>query len=199
MKILKCFIPEIGFFIAAIMLISCNLEDFNMKKLADPTDIVPDVSAPLVYGTFKVANLIPLPAPVNSTPIPSNGLELPIVVSKLGTSFSSAAIDSVYLNAHFTNETPSDMEFELSFLNSATGLPNGKVFNSGKIPPNVVDFAVIPFGLDRKDQDNLQNATFVKLNFKLYPSATISTYGEVKSKQFTVKISFNAPVKLQKL
>jgi len=58
------------------------------------------------------------------------------------------------------------MELDLSFLSSATGLPNGKVYNSGKIPANTADFVVKPFfGLDKKDLDSLQSATSIKLEF----------------------------------
>ena len=200
MELIKRFISGIILFLAVVILFSCHLEDFNLNKLSKTNDIIPEVYAPLAYGTFTVANLVPLPAPVNSTPIPIAGMEIPLVISKSGTSFSSAAIDSVYLITHFSNNTPCDIEFELSFLNSATGLPFGRVFRSGKIPPNTKDFAVLPiFGLDRTDQDILQSATFIKLNFRLFPLATARTYGDVKAASFSFKISFRAPVNLQKL
>ncbi len=201
MKITKRFISGIQLFFAAVTLFSCNLEDFNLNKLADPV-IVPEVFAPLAYGTFKVSDLAPAPAPTANAQIPAGGFNLdPVIISKSGTSFSSAAIDSVYLITHFTNATPCDMEFELSFLSSSNGPPIGKIHNSGKIPAYRPDFNIIPFfGLDRTDQDDLQNATYIKLNFKLFPSDTGNiTYDAVKSKLFTVKISFYAPVNLQKL
>jgi len=200
MKLVRHSISVFVFLLASIILFSCHLEDFNLNKLAVPVDIVPEVYAPLAYGTFTVANLVPLPAPANSTLIPSSGIELPLVVSKSGTSFSSAAFDSVYLITHFSNNTPCEMEFELSFLSSANGPSIGKIFPSGKIPANTKDFAVVPFfGLDRTDQDNLQKATFIKLDFRLFPSATPSTYGVVKSTSFAFNISFHAPVSLHKL
>ena len=91
------------------------------------------------------------------------------------------------------------MEFDLSFLSSATGPSVGKIF-SGKIPANTKDFNVLPFfGLDRTDQDDLQKATFIKLNFRLFPSATASTYGAIESTSFSFNISFYAPVNLNKL
>lgn len=200
MKLLKHFISGIVLFNVAFILFSCNLEDFNLNKLADPVDVVPDVFAPLVYGTFTVANLVPIPAPVNSTPIPATGLDLPLTISKSGTTFSSAAVDSVYLIIHISNNTPCDMEFELSFLSGPTGPLVGNKFNLGKIPANAPDFEFIPLlGLDRTDQDNLQRASYIKLNFKLFPPATGNTYGDVKAKSFKVNISFYAPVRLQKL
>lgn len=199
MKLVKHSISGFVLLFASIILFSCHLEDFNLNKLADPVDIIPDVYAPLAYGTFTVHNIIPDPTTPDLTLIPVNGLDLPLVVSKSGTSFSSAAIDSIYLITHFSNNTPCKMEFELSFLSSPTGPSIGKIFSSGIIPANTKDFEVPPFELSKTDQDNLQASTFVKLNFKLYPSSAASTYGDIKSASFSFKISFHAPVNLQKL
>jgi len=199
MKLLKHSISGFVLLFASIILSSCHLEDFNMNKLVNPTDIIPDVYAPLAYGTFTVQNIIPDPATPDLTLIPVNGLDLPLVVSKSGTSFSSAAIDSVYLITHISNNTPCEIEFELSFLYSAAGPSIGKVFTSGRIPANTADFEVPPFELSKTDQDNLQASTYVKLNFKVYPSATAKTYGDIKTASFSFKISFHAPVNLQNL
>lgn len=184
----------------AIFLFSCNLEDFNLKKLADPVDIVPEVFAPLAYGTFKVADFAPVPVPDDNTAVPVGGIDLlPVILNKTGTSFSSAAIDSVYLITHFTNETPCDMEFELSFTD-ASGIQIGASFSSGKIPSGAID-QKIQFPLGPTDQTNLQSATDIKLTFRIFsPSAAnLILYSAVKLKSFTVKISFYAPVKLVKL
>ena len=171
-----------------------------MNKLADPVDIVPDVYAPLAYGTFNVKDLVTVPAPADNMVLPAGGFPLiPLPVIKTGSSFSSAAIDSVYLITYITNNTPADMEFNLSFLGSATGAPIGKVFNSAKISGNPIESRTV-FGLGPTDQSNLQNATYIKLDFKLTPpSPTPITYGDVKAKSFTIKISFYAPVHLWKL
>ncbi len=184
----------------AIFLLSCNLEDFNLKKLADPVDIVPEVFAPLAYGTFKVEDFAPVPEPDDNTAVPDDGIDLlPVILNKTGTSFSSAAIDSVYLITHFTNETPCDMEFEFSFTD-ASGNLIGLPFPSEKIPAGAID-KKIQFPLGSIDQDNLQMATNIKLTFKIFSSdaANPILYSAVKSKSFTVKISFYAPVKLVKL
>ncbi|MCX6236839.1 MAG: hypothetical protein NTY07_04635, partial [Bacteroidia bacterium] len=122
MTIINRFITGIVFFFSAIMLFSCNLEDFNLKKLTNKEDIIPDVFAPLAYGTFKVSDLVTAAIP-DGFPIPAAGMRLDsITLSKTGTSFRSAAIDSVYLITHFTNNTPCDMEFDLSFIDISTGL-----------------------------------------------------------------------------
>lgn len=197
MGLIKRFISGIVLFSAALMMFSCNLEDFNLNKLSKTNDIVPDVFAPFAYGTFKVSDLVPTPAPPDNAQIPTIGINLdPVIISKLGTSFSSAAIDSVYLITHFTNDTPCDVEFELSFV-TASGIQIGKSFPSGIIAAGAKDFRIPLFGLSPVDQNNLEQATDIKLSFKLLPPTTGNiTYGAVKSKQFSVKISFYAPVNL---
>ena len=201
MRLKKRIISGIVLFLALIMLFSCNLEDFNMNKLSKTNEIIPDFFAPFAYGTFKVSDLAPTPAPADNFPIPVIGINLdPVIISKSGTSFSSAAIDSVYLITHFTNEIPCEVEFELSFV-TASGIQIGKSFPSGKIAAGAKDFPILPlFGLGPVDQNNLEQAADIKLSFKLFPPTTGNiTYGAVKSKQFSVKISFYAPVNLQKL
>jgi len=200
MKQIKRFISGIVLFTAAVMLFSCHLEDFNLNKLSNTNDIIPDFFAPFAYGTFKVSDLAPTPAPFDNVPIPVIGINLnPVIISKSGTSFSSAAIDSVFLITRFTNETMCDMEFVLSFV-TASGIQIGKSFPSGKIAAGSKDFRIPLFGLGPVDQNNLEQATDIKLSFKLFPPTTgNTTYGAVKSKQFSVKISFYAPVNLQKL
>jgi len=198
MNLLKHYISVIAFFFAAIMLLSCHLEDFNMNKLSKTNDIVPEVFAPLAYGTFKISDLAPVPVPPDNAPIPAGGIDLtPILLSKTGTSFSSTAIDSVYLITHFTNGTPCNMEFELSFVNAA-GVQLGQSFPSGNISAGATD-QKIKFPLGPIDQDNLQQATDIKLTFRIFSpnAANPVLYSEVKSKLFTVKISFYAPARLQ--
>jgi hypothetical protein len=171
-----------------------------MNKLSKTNEIIPDFFAPFAYGTFKVSDLAPTPAPFDNVPIPVIGINLnPVIISKSGTSFSSAAIDSVYLITHFSNETMCEMEFELSFV-TATGIQIGKSFSSERIEGDAEDLRIPLFGLGLVDQNNLQQATDIKLSFKLISPITGNiVYGAVKSKQFSVKISFYAPVNLQKL
>jgi hypothetical protein len=205
MKIIKRFTSGVVLFSATIMLFSCNLEDFNLKKLADPTYIAPDVFAPFAYGTFKVEDLIKASVPPDTYIIPSipAGMHLdPFKMDKTGTSFRSSAIDSVYLVTHFTNDTPADIEFQLGFFDKTTGALLGGPFNSGKIPAGAPkDFLCQVIKLGPSDQDNLAKSDEIRLYFTLFsPSAgTAITYGNAKGKSFTIKIYFHAPVQLWKL
>jgi len=205
MKIIKRFTTGVVLFSAAIMLFSCNLEDFNLKKLADPTYIAPDVFAPLAYGTFKVEDLVTTTVIPDSyiIPLAPTGVTLdPFSMDKTGTSFRSSAIDSVYLITHFTNNTPADIEFQLSFYDKTTGVQLGGPYNSGKIPAGAQDFLCKPYiGLGPADQDNLQNSDDIRLYFTLYSPATGPpvSYDSAKGTSFTIKIAFHAPVQLWKL
>jgi len=200
MTIIRFSILGFVLLIAVVLLFSCNLEDFNLKKLTNKEDIIPDVYAPLAYGTFKVSDLVTSPGPGDNYQIPVAGIPLsPIILSKVGTSFRSAAIDSVYLITHYTNNTPCDMAFDLSFFDSLTGLTIGNTFSSGVIPAGAVDFR-IQFDLGPQDQDNLTNATAIKLSIKIAsPAGSSILYKAAKNTLFTIDLSFYAPVNLRKL
>ena len=203
MKIIKRFTFGVVLFSAAIILFSCDLEDFNLKKLADPTYIAPDLFAPLAHGTFRVDSLVAANIPDSYT-IPSAppGFALdPFSMDKTGTSFRSSAIDSVYLITHFTNNTPADIEFQLGFFDKTTGAQRGGPFNSGKIPAGAQDFLCNIIRLGPADQDNLVNSNDIRLSFTLFSPATSTpiTYGSARGQHFTVKIAFHAPVQLWKL
>lgn len=199
MTIIKHFIYGFVLLIAAIMMFSCNLEDFDLKKLTNKEDIIPEIFAPLAYGTFKVSDLVTATIP-DGFQIPTGGIPLDsIKLFKTGTSFRNAAIDSVYLITNFTNDTPCDMEFDLSFIDMSTGLRLGQIFNSGMIPANTKDNRIqFPFG--PVDQDNLMNSTSIKLDFKISsPAGNPVLFKAVKKTSFTIRISFYSPVNLRKL
>ena len=203
MKRIKRFTSGVVLFSVTIILFSCNLEDFNLKKLADPTYIAPDLFAPLAYGTFKMEDLVSASIPDSYTlPSAPTGITLdPFHMDKTGTSFRSSAIDSVYLITHFTNDTPADMEFQLSFFDKTTGALLGGPYNSGMIPAGAKDFLCEIIRLGPTDQDNLVNSDDIRLYFKLFSPATGApvSYGSAKLKYFTIEIAFHAPVQLWKL
>lgn len=198
MAVIRFSILGLALLVAAILLFSCNLEDFNLKKLTNKEDIIPDIYAPLAYGTFKVSDLVTSPGPGDNSQIPLGGWTLnPIILSKTGTSFRNAAVDSVYLITHFTNNTPCEMSFDFSFID-ATGLTIGNTFSS-VIPAGAPDFR-IQFDFGPLDQDNLGNATDLKLSINLAsPTGKSIFYKDAKNKQFTINLSFYAPVNLRKL
>ena len=185
--------------IISTMFFSCNLDDFKLNELAKPVDIVPEVYAPIAYGTFRVKDMLVVPIP-DSTPIPTGGLTLtPFIMGKTGVTFSSIAIDSVYLQNHFTNDTPINMEFSYNFYDDFTGLPIGQTYSSGIIPPGVKD-TLIQFSLGRTDQNNLLQASNIFLRFRpSYEGATPILFGKVKNTYFSIKIAFYAPAHIWKL
>jgi len=182
-----------------VMILSCHLEDFNMSKVVRPDDIIPRYTAPLAFGTFKVSDLSPAPL-IADIPIPAAGLTLKSVeISKAGTSFSSAAVDSAYLVTLFTNNTLCEVAYALSFINSASGQTFTTFRAVPNIPPMTKDF-MVRFDLDKEALNNLKLSTDVALTFTLLPpSSGILTFKEVKDKTFTMKIFFYAPTNLLKL
>jgi hypothetical protein len=200
MKRAKYIFPGFVPLLFALIMVSCNLDDFNLNKLTNKEDIVPEIFAPLAYGTFKVKDFVTTGSILDNSFIPAGGLPLnPKLISKMGTTFRSSAIDTVFLVTHLTNNTLINIEYSLTFV-SNTGVPLGKVFSSQKIPPGAVDEET-KFPLDPTDQDNLQSATDIKLSFTISSPdvANLVQYKSVKDTPFTFKISFYAPVHLRKL
>jgi len=202
MKSIKRFRLVISLFLTAISLISCNLEDFNLKKLANPNDIVPNLFAPFLYGTYDVKDLNAFPPPANFQIQPGDSLILdPLVLDKKTTSFNIAGIDSIYLITHVTNNTVFDMEFIMSFV-SKTGATLGVPFFSGIIPKGEPEYLIPKFPMGPSDQNNLENATYIKLSFKLrlpQNTSTPFTYGAISSNSFSFNMSFYAPVNFRNL
>jgi hypothetical protein len=200
MKSIKRFILIISLFLTAIWLISCNLEDFNLKKLSTPNDIVPDLFAPLLYGTFEVKDLMAFPPPAFFVIQRGDSLSLdPMILDKTGTSFKIAGVDSLYLLTNVTNNTVCDMEIVMSFV-SSTGATLGTPFFSGNIPAGTQK--IPKFAMGPTDQNNLELASYIKLSLKLRLPQTASgsvTYGAIKSNSFSIDMSFYAPVNLRKL
>ncbi len=187
------------FLLMPVIFLSCNLEDFNLQKIARPDDIIPVYSAPIGFGTFKISDLAPASLP-STFLIPASGLTLqPVVISKSGTSFTSAAIDSAYLVTTFTNNTLCDIAFELSFISSSTGTH----YDTFKAIPDIAAGSkerAVRFNLGPNDINALKRATDVELTFKLLPPSSGNlTYGVLKSDSFTVSIIFYAPVNILKL
>lgn len=198
MKIPTTSLRIITLLLVPVMILSCHLEDFNMSKVVRPDDIIPRYTAPLAFGTFKVSDLSPALL-LADFPIPAAGLTLKnIEISKAGTSFSSAAVDSAYLVTLFTNNTLCEVAYALSFIDSDSGQTH-KTFRAPNIPPMTKDFRV-RFDLDREALNNLKLSTDVALTFTLLPPLSgILTFKEVKDKTFTMKIFFYAPTNLLKL
>jgi hypothetical protein len=199
MVTIKRYFSGVAIFISAMILYSCNTDDFDFSKLASPDDITPYISAPLAYGTFKVDDLNP-GTYVPATPIPVAGLNLDsVMLNKTGISFRSSAIDTIYLITRLTNNTAAVIEYSICFVDRSTGNQIGAGSIPAMVPPGAID-QEIKFTLGPADQDNLQIATDLKLSFKLLPPATGNiTYNVVRSKSISVKISFYAPVNLWRL
>ena len=199
MTSIRKLIPGILIPIIITMFFSCGLDDFKLKELANPIDIIPEYYAPLAYGTFKIKDMITANIS-DATPIPVVGIYLdPFVMGKTNVTFSSVAIDSVYLINHFTNNTPVNMDFSYYFYDSSTGFTIGKTFLSGTIRPGVQD-TLIQFNLGRADQNIILQSSDIIMRFKMSnPGVNPLLYSNVKNATFSIKIAFYSPVMLWKL
>jgi hypothetical protein len=145
-------------FIASIIFSSCTFDAFDYSRLAKPDDLIPYISAPLAYGTFKVDDLNP-GTYTAATPITSAGLSLDsVMLNKTGISFRSSSIDTVYLITRITNNTSADIEYTISLVNRSTGIQLGASSVPAKVPAGATDHE-IKFTLGPAEQDNLQAIT----------------------------------------
>jgi hypothetical protein len=190
----------------AVLLFSCNLDDFNLDKLTDPEDLNPKVYAPLAYGSYKVDDFVNISLPDNA-PVTDPVVTLdPVVYDLTGTSIRSSAVDSVYLLVTLTNGTPMKLRYKFSFIDQQSGYVYGKIYDSGLIDAGKTDatgkvteptIAKKEFKLGPTDLDNIEAANAMKLSVELeQPDTGTVLVKNLKESGFKVQISFYAPVKV---
>lgn len=205
----KIIIFSVTIFISVFLFWSCHLEDFNFDKLSTAKDIRPMVYAPLAYGTYKVGDYLTTGYSDNDTITDSETDLDPIIYDKTGITFTSNAIDSVYLIVNFTNGTPMKIEFQFEFTDLNSGSVYGKTFDSGVIQEGKTDAtgnviepvaARIEFPMDSNDLNNATLANGMEFIVKLFqPDSGSVIVKNLKESLISVQISFRAPISLWKL
>jgi hypothetical protein len=182
---------------------SCNLSDFNLDKLTDPSGLNPVLYRPFSSGSYVVndyttftwsGNTIVTADPLNFKPIlyPLNGITL-----------NTKGIDSMVVIVKTVNETPMKYRYTITFngtvLDSGTTLLNEAATDSqGNV--TVASKDSIEYKLNPADINNLATATQVDLNISLHQPGTAPVVANaLKFAQISMKIGFRAPINLFKL
>lgn len=196
-------------FISVLLCWSCHLEDFNLNKLAEPNDIKPVVYAPLAYGSYLVGDQYSTILSDNDTiTVPEIDLD-PVTHNKANVTFTSQAIDSVYLMVAFTNGTPMKVQLQFSFIDINSGTIYGKTFDSGMMAAGKMDATgkvVEPvttrreFPMNSTDLNNASLADGLRYTLKLFqPDNGSVIVKNLKASLYKVQISFRAPINLSRL
>jgi hypothetical protein len=186
-----------------LLFVSCNLSDFNLDKLTDPSGLNPVIYRPFSSGSYVVndyttftwsGNTIVTADPLNFKPIlyPLNGITL-----------NTKGIDSMVVIVKTVNETPMKYRYTITFngtvLDSGTTLLNEAATDSqGNV--TVASKDSIEYKLNPADINNLATATQVDLNISLHQPGTAPVVANaLKFAQISMKIGFRAPINLFKL
>jgi len=185
-------------------LISCNLSDFQLDKLIQPTDLNHVIYRPVSSGTYVVKDYAAVPGLGNASVVVDslsfNSIHYPLN----GMTFNTTGTDSMVVIIKTVNETPMKYRYRLSFtgtimdsgsksefLDAATIDTQGDVIEASKDS--------LEFKLDTTDVKNLGMATQMDLSITLYkPDNGIVIANILKNSRISFKIGFRAPINLLK-
>lgn len=205
----KALIVSGTIFISVLLFWSCHLDDFNLEKLARADDIKPVVYAPLAYGSYLVGDLYYTSLDDNDTITDTETDLEPVTHNKANVSFTSNAIDSVYLMIAFNNGTPMKVQFQFSLIDINTGSVYGKTYDSGVMEAGKTDatgkviepvITRLEFPMNSTDLNNASLADGLRYTVKLFkPDSGVVTVKNLKESLYKVQIAFRAPLNLAKL
>ena len=176
-------------FMAPVFLVllfqACNLDDFELDRLTDPTDLKPELFAPIASGNYSVKNFVSLSGN-SSAAVPALVALTPISYDINGIQFSDAAVDSVTLLVTMNNQTP--MELSYTITSTYLGLQMGKSYTSGVIAPGAK--VTNEFGLSRTDMENIDLSTRLLISALLaVPSGGTVTEQQLLNSDFGIQVS----------
>jgi len=187
-----------------MLFVSCDLSDFKLDKLIDPSGLNPVIYRPFSSGSYVVndyytpftwsGNTIVTADPLNFKlpPYPLNGITL-----------NTKGIDSMVVIVKTVNETPMKYRYSITFngktLDSGATLLNEAATDSqGNVTGSSMDS--IEYKLNPADINNLATASQVDLNISLHQPGTAPVVASaLKYAQISIKIGFRAPINLFKL
>ena len=188
--------------IVSVLIISCNLSDFQTDKLTQPTGLNPVIYRPVSSGSYAVKDYTVFPWTGN-TPVTVDSLNFKTISYPLnGMTFNTTGTDSMVVIVKTVNETPMKYRYRLSF--KGTTMDSGRKFLN-EAPIDQQGFVVeassdsIEYKLNSNDVKNLGLATQIDLTITLFQPAKGTVLANIlKSSQVSFLIGFRAPVNLFK-
>lgn len=188
---------------SALLLVACNMSDFEWNRLAQPSGLNPVIYRPFAEGTYAVKDYAAVPG-FGTTPVTLDSLNFnQIAYPVVGISFNTAGTDSMVVIIKTVNETPMKYRYRLSF--SGVTLDSGsKLLNAAAINPqgDVIEFSrdSLEFKLDPAAVAKLGQVQQFDLSVTLYKPGQGTVLANIlKSSQISFKIGFRAPINLFKL
>lgn len=186
------------------LLFSCDLSDFELDKLTEPSGLDPVVYLPFSSGSYAVNDYVtPFPW-TGSTPVTSDPLNFnPIPYPLNGLTFNTSGIDSMVIIVKTVNETPMKYSYSLSFNGTtkdsgATWLAEAATDTQGNVTTASRDS--LEFKLNAAEVNNLATAPQVDMTVTLHQPGTAPVVANaLKFSQISFKIGFRAPVNLFKI
>lgn len=190
-------------FAVALFLVSCDLSDFQMERLATTSELSPVIYRPVSVGTYVVKDYVTIPLSGN-LPVKADSLKFrPIVYQLDSTQFKTAGTDSMVVIIKTINETPMRFRYSLSYTGT-TMYSGSKLLSAATINPHgdVIEASSdsLEYKLTKADVSNLGTATQMDLLVTLYQPekgpvlANVLNYSPI-----TFHIGFRAPVNLFKV
>lgn len=185
------------------LFVSCDLSDFELDRLADPSGLNPVIYRPFSSGSYVVNDYTNFTWTGN-TIVPVDPLNFKLIPYPLnGITLNTNGIDSMVVIVKTVNETPMKYRYNISFngttLDSGATLLNAASTDS---QGNVIAFSKdsIEYKLNPADIKNLATASQVDLNISLHQPGTAPVVANaLKYSLISFKIGFRAPINLFKI
>lgn len=190
-----------------LLLLSCNLSEFELNRFAKITQLSPVIYRPFSSGTYLIKDYATVPG-IGAVPYAKDSLNLnPIIYQLNGITFNTTGSDSMVVIIKTKNETPMKYRYTLSFVGTTLD-SQGKVIKKYLDPAtiNVQGDVVaastdsLEYKLNSKDVSNLGKAVQIDLLITFYQPATGNVLSNVlRGSQISFWIGFRAPVNLLKI
>jgi hypothetical protein len=194
-------------FVLGLLIVSCNLSDFDLAKFADPTGLNPVVYRPMTSGTYVVKDYFNVPGTGN-TPVILDSIKYKLIQYPLnGTLFNTNGIDSMVVIVKTVNETPMKYRYKLIFTGSGykdSIMVMSKILDAASMNTqgDVIAFAKdsSEYKLDSLGIVKLGSAIQIDLSITLFqPDKGTVLANVLKYAPVSFNIAFRAPINLFKV